>query len=180
MATCIAFFRGINVGGKAKLPMRDLVRAFEAIGLPGAVTYMQSGNVAFRCARQQQGEVARRIAGAISKNHGFEPRVVVISVQELEHAIAANPYPDAARDPKSLHLWFLSDTPLEPDLAALEAAARPGERFTLHRRVFYLHAPQGFSQSRVAPDVENRLGVAGTSRNWRTCTKTLEMAWDLA
>ena len=33
MATYIALLRGINVGGKHSLPMKQLVQAMEAIGL---------------------------------------------------------------------------------------------------------------------------------------------------
>jgi uncharacterized protein (DUF1697 family) len=179
MATCIAFFRGLNVGGRNRLPMKDLVLLFEQLGIHGARTYIQSGNVAFRCTRQQRPELARRIGNAIVQNHGFQPQVMVITIQELEHAIAANPYMDARKDPASLHLWFLAEAPQQPDLAALERLKTPTERFSLHKKIFYLHAPDGIGQSRLADAVEKCLGVDATSRNWQTVTKTLELAWDL-
>lgn len=181
MATAIAFIRGINVGGKTKLAMKDLVGSLERVGIKGAVTYIQSGNVAFRCAKVQPAELARRISSAISSDHGIQPQVVVLSIQEVEHAIAANPYPECQKDPQSLHLWFLSEAPSAPDLDALERLKASSERFKLHRRLFYLHAPDGIGQSRLAGSVEKSLGVAvATARNWRTVSKTLQMAWDLA
>jgi uncharacterized protein (DUF1697 family) len=180
MATAIAFIRGINVGGKAKLPMKDLVRILEGIGIHGAVTYLQSGNVAFRCTKVQREELARRIGSAIMSHSNFQPQVVVTSIQEVEHAVAANPYPEARQDPKSLHLWFLADVPAKADLEKLSAVKSETERFELHRKIFYLHAPDGLGQSRLATRVEKCLGVTATARNWRTVTKTLQMAWDLA
>jgi uncharacterized protein (DUF1697 family) len=179
MSICIAFFRGINVGGHNKLPMTELVELFDKIGVRDARTYIQSGNVVFRCTRQQRPEVARRIVNAVQNSHGFQPGVLVIPIQELEHAVAANPYQEARKDPKSLHLWFLAELPASPDLDALERVKAAAEHFTLHRKIFYLHAPDGIGQSRVAARVEQALGVQATSRNWQTVTRTLELAWHL-
>ncbi|HEX2140098.1 MAG TPA: DUF1697 domain-containing protein [Woeseiaceae bacterium] len=180
MATCIAFFRGINVGGRNRLTMKELVLLFEKIGIRGSRTYIQSGNVAFRCTRQQRPEIARRIATAVQQEHGFEPKVQVITIQELEHAIAANPFMDARKDPSNLHLWFLREVPQAPDLEALERLKAPTERFELDKKVFYLHAPDGIGQSKLAAAVEKCLGTDATARNWQTVTKTLELGWDLA
>lgn len=180
MPTCIAFFRGINLGGRNKLPMKDLVALFEQLGIHGAKTYTQSGNVAFRCSRQQRPEIGRRIAAAILQAHGFEPKVRVITVQELEHAVAANPFMDARKDPTTLHLWFLKEAPQDPDLERLEQLKSASERYKLDRKVFYLHAPDGIGQSKLAESVEQCLGTEATARNWQTVTRTLELAWDLA
>lgn len=180
MAICIALFRGINVGGNNTLPMAELVEQLEQLGLPGAVTYIQSGNVAFRCATKRTADLEPRIANAVQQNHGFRPRVLVLRVQELEHAVAVNPFPEATKEPKSLHLWFLSQVPTKPDLDALEQVKSETERFKLDNKVFYLHAPDGIGRSKVAERVEKALGVEGTARNWRTVSKVLEMAWDLS
>lgn len=180
MATCIAFFRALNVGGRNRLTMKELVQQFERIGIHGARTYIQSGNVAFRCTRQQRPEAGRRIATAIQQEHGFEPKVHVILIQELEHAVAANPFMDARKDPSNLLLWFLKDVPENPDLATLERLKTATERFALDRKVFYLHAPDGIGESKLAAAVENCLGTDATARNWETVRNTLELGWDLA
>lgn len=179
MATAIAFIRGINVGGRTKLPMKDLVGTLERVGVHGAVTYIQSGNVAFRCSKVQPAELSRRIGSAIQGDYGLQTAVIVLSIQEVEHAIAANPYPEGQKEPKSLHLFFLSELAASPDLDALQSLAAASERFTLHRRIFYLYAPDGIAQSKLAANVEKHLGVTATARNWRTVTRTLQMAWDL-
>jgi uncharacterized protein (DUF1697 family) len=180
MTTCILFFRAINVGGHNKLPMNELVAMFENLGVHGAVTYKQSGNVAVRCTRQQAANLGRRIGAAVQESRGFEPWVLTIRIQELEHAIAANPFRDETKDPKSLHLWFLAKEPAKPDLEALERLKAASERFKLDRKVFYLHAPDGTGQSRLAERVEDCLGVEATARNWRTATRVLELAWQLS
>ena len=48
MSTWIAFFRGINVGGRHSLPMKELLGLFKDMGASDAKSYIQSGNVVFR------------------------------------------------------------------------------------------------------------------------------------
>ena len=48
MKTYIALFRGINVGGSNVLPMKELKRVLEGLGLGDVRTYIQSGNVIFK------------------------------------------------------------------------------------------------------------------------------------
>src|ERR1700710_242567 len=43
----VALLRGVNVGGKNKLPMSDLAGLFAAAGCEAVRTYIQSGNVLF-------------------------------------------------------------------------------------------------------------------------------------
>ena len=46
----VALLRGVNVGGRNKLPMVELRDAFTAAGCTGVRTYIQSGNVVFEAA----------------------------------------------------------------------------------------------------------------------------------
>ncbi len=179
MATCIAFFSGLDADGDHRLTTNELVQQFERIGIHGARTYRQ-GNVAFRCTRQQRPEAGRRIASAIRQDHGFEPRVHVILIQELEHAVAKNPFMDARKDPANLHLWFLREVPGKPDIETLERLKTATERFALDRKVFYLHAPDGIAESKLAAAVETCLGTEAIARNWEVVKNTLELGWDLA
>jgi uncharacterized protein (DUF1697 family) len=58
----------------------------------------------------------------------------------------------------------------------LDALRAPTERFQLLGNVFYLHAPDGIGRSKLAANVEKRLGVATTARNFRTVDKVLQLA----
>ena len=49
MNTFVALLRGINVGGKNILPMKELAAVLEGSGLKKVQTYIQSGNVVFQC-----------------------------------------------------------------------------------------------------------------------------------
>lgn len=176
MKTWIALFRGINVGGSRVLPMKALVATLEASGCTGVRTYVQSGNAVFRSGEPQAARLAARIRRAVGERHGFEPGVHVLAPAELQRALAANPFPQAAAEPTTLHLFFLADAPWRPDFEALHAAKAARESFALAGRVFYLHTPDGFGKSRLAARVERCLGVAATARNLRTVAALVKLA----
>jgi uncharacterized protein (DUF1697 family) len=174
--TFIALFRGINVGGSGVLPMKDLVETLESIDLKDVRTYIQSGNVVFRCLEEDPTRVSRGIGAAIRERFGFEPQVLILRPEELQQALEVNPFPEGESDPKTLHLSFLASAPDRSDLKALESLKKDSERLALKGRVFYLHAPEGVGRSRLAANIERLLGVLVTSRNWRTVTKVMELA----
>jgi hypothetical protein len=75
-----------------------------------------------------------------------------------------------------LHIYFLASVPKNPDLKMLESIKRDSERFNLMDKIFYLHAPDGVGLSKLAVRAEKSLGVAVTSRNWRSVCKILAIA----
>ena len=176
MQTYVALFRGINVGGSNLLPMKALRELLEQNACLDVQTYIQSGNAIFRSVISDPNRLARQVTAAVSKRHGFEPRVLVLTRQSLERAVAGNPFVEAAKDPTSVHVFFLEGVPKKPDLKMLDALRTPTERFALRGSVFYLHTPDGFGKSKLAARVERSLGVAATARNWRTVATLLEMA----
>ena len=176
MTTLIALLRGINIGGNHPLPMDELSALLTGMGMCDVRTYIQSGNVVFRCAVKNKTTLAAKITAAIEAQYGFAPYVLLLDAAELRKAMKGNPYPEAEADPKSLSLLFLAETPQHPDLKSLEALKTDSERFKLIGKVFYLHAPEGFGRSRLAARVEKLLGVAASGRNWNTVCKLAEMA----
>jgi uncharacterized protein (DUF1697 family) len=175
MKTYVALFRGINVGGHNKLPMRELKEVLAGLGLQDVATYIQSGNVVFASDETDKAALSGQIGEAVHQSHGFAPQVLLLTAEEFAQAAEANPYPEAEEEPKTLHLYFLAEEPPEPDMEKLEAIKRENERFVLTDKVFYLHAPDGIGRSKLAAGVEKALGVAVTARNWRSVIKIMEM-----
>ena len=180
MATWIALLRGVNVGGRQRVPMRDLVARLADDGLTDVRSYLQSGNLVLRTAGGGARDLGSRVRAVVRAGYGFEPRVLVLGVPELARAINANPFPAAVDDAKAVHLYFLGETPKAPDLAALERLRAGREAFALAGKVFYLHAPDGFADSKLAARAERFLGVDATARNWRTATTLLALARERA
>jgi uncharacterized protein (DUF1697 family) len=174
--TYIALFRGINVGGKNSLPMKELVVILESMGARKIKTYIQSGNAVFQSAEKNLSQFSKRLTAEIKERRGFEPHVIIVGLDAIEKAMADNPFPEAEADPSSLHLGFLASAPKNPNLQKLDNLRKESERFHLSGRVFYLHAPEGVGRSKLAASAEKLLGTPMTDRNWRTVCKIKEMA----
>jgi uncharacterized protein (DUF1697 family) len=156
--------------------MKDLAETLEHGGLRSVRTYIQSGNVVFQSAAGSARSLATCIGELILERSGFKPQVIVLSVGELAAAVRRNPFPEADRDHKALHLFFLSARPSRPDLDSLARLKRGREGFALQGKVFYLYTPHGFPQSALHDRVERFLGVHATARNWRTVKELLSMS----
>ena len=131
MKTYIALFRGINVGGNNILPMKELVALLEKIGLQKVKTYIQSGNAVMKSRDTDPRKLSKTISSTILKSHGFEPQIMLWTVEGMEKAIAANPFPEAEANPQSLHFYFLLESPPNPDLDQLHKLKKDSERFHL-------------------------------------------------
>ena len=176
MKTYIALFRGINVGGHNVLPMKDLVTLLENIGAQNVKTYVQSGNAVFQSKETSAPMLSNTISATIKEDHGFEPQVLLLELEEMQKTVGSNPFPEAESEPKTLHLHFLASVPKDPDFDALESIKTDRERFVLKDSVLYLHAPDGIGRSKLAANAEKILGVSMTARNWRTVCKIMAMA----
>jgi len=175
MKTYIALFRGINIGGHNRLPMKELVKLFQQLGFHNVRTYIQSGNAVFQSNDRNASRLSERIGAEIRKSHGFEPKVLLLEPKDLEKAIALNPFPEAVSDPKSLHVLFLTSAPKNPELERLDEIRGKSERFKLSNRFFYLHTPEGVGRSKLVASAERLLGVPATGRNWRTICEIMAL-----
>lgn len=163
MTRSVALLRGINVGGKHRLPMAELIAIFEGLGHTGVQTLIQSGNVVF-----EHGEpvIADAIRQAIDAAHGFAPHVLVLDAVAWRAVVEANPFPADAG--KTLQVFFFDAAPESPDRARLDALKSPSEAFALGAHALYLLAPEGIGRSKFAAGVEKALGVPVTARNGNT------------
>ncbi|CAG0978557.1 hypothetical protein PHYC_01638 [Phycisphaerales bacterium] len=178
MPIAIALIRGINVGGKHKLPM-DLLRSLcEDLGLRDVRTLIQSGNVVFRCRDGAAPGAASNLEAAIENRCGFRPSVVVRDHDELRRVLKASPFEDhEALDPSRLLVMFLADDPQRGARKALAAFGPTPERIALRGREAFLYFPNGIARSKLSMSaVEKALGVPATCRNWNTLKRLEALA----
>src|ERR1700746_1587462 len=123
MASHVALLRGINVGGRNKIPMADLREVVAALGHTGVTTYIQSGNVLFSTAETDTAKLAEALESALAERFGIWASVVVLSRDELAAVLAGNPYPDEP-NPKLVHVVFLNAEPPQDLLDRIAAAGR--------------------------------------------------------
>jgi uncharacterized protein (DUF1697 family) len=169
MNTFIALFRGINVGGNNVIRMAELKTLLTDIGYTDVRTYIQSGNVVFKSSEKHTASMEEKICACVKEHAGFAPNVFVLTEDELELMISANPFP--TDDGKALHFYILKTPAGSADLEKLETLKLGDEAFKLSNEVFYLHAPSGIGRSKLAAGAERALGVPVTARNWNTIAK---------
>jgi uncharacterized protein (DUF1697 family) len=173
----VALLRGVNVGGKHRLPMKDLVAMFEAAGCRDVQTCIQSGNVVFRTTRARATRVPGRVAKAVADRLGFEAPVLVRTAAEFRAVALGNPFLRAGADPGTLHVLFLADRPPPGKVATLDPSGSPPDEFVVLGREIYLRCPGGVARTRLTTGwADSILGTISTMRHWRTVLKLVEMA----
>jgi uncharacterized protein (DUF1697 family) len=176
MTTHIALLRGINVGSNT-LRMERLRAVFAELGLEGARTHVQSGNVLFTAAGP-----AAKLAQAIEARLAGEARlpvsVIIRTPAQLARIIQANPFlGEAGVDAKTLHVTFLAGLASKPGLAALGAVASGADRWRAAGEEIYLHCPGGYGRTKLNNTaIEKLLSVRATTRNWNTVRTLYEMS----
>lgn len=176
MTQWIILLRGVNVGGKNILPMKNLRDLLEHLGHTNVKTYIQSGNCILEAETNNADDLAAEISTAIETQFGFVVPVIAISKDRFAICIQDNPYKVEDKDFKTVHFFFLYKPSSHPDFDKLEALRTEAEDYTLTDKVFYLHAPDGIGRSKLAAKAEACLGVPTTARNLRSVTKIMSLA----
>jgi uncharacterized protein (DUF1697 family) len=119
--TIVTLLRGINVGGRNKIPMRDLKDTFAELGFVEPVTYIQSGNVVAGSRRANGPALVRTIEGGLSDAFGYAARVVVLDLPQMRTVVRQIP-----------REWDVQDASMRYNVVFTTAALTPKE---LRRRV---------------------------------------------
>ena len=169
--TWICLLRAVNVGGTGKLPMAELRRLCEEIGLEQVRTYIASGNVVCRSRHDEAGVKAaleEALAGYVGKPVG----VLVRSSKEMAAVLAGNPF---AEVPGNRCVTIFLDEAPPPDVLD-HIRGRKDERVALGRREIYVHYGDGMADSKLRiPAAAN-----GTARNMNTVARLVGMAQEIA
>ena len=177
MTAFIALLRGINVGGRNKVPMPELRAVCGDLGWEGVATYIQSGNVVFRAGGRPaslEGELER----AIEERFDLSVSVVVRAAADWPDYVTGNPFPKASESEPNLVMLALSKEPPKQDaVECLRERAADGERIERFDDALWIHYAGGSGRSKLSPSILDRLvGSPVTTRNWRTVLKIEELA----
>src|SRR5262245_12867854 len=99
MPTYVMLLRGINVGGRNGLPMKELAALLGELDCKSVKTYNQSGNVVFQCTTKAASALGGKIGALVNQHRGFKPHALVLGLADVERALAANPFPEAESNP---------------------------------------------------------------------------------
>jgi uncharacterized protein (DUF1697 family) len=166
----VALLRAVNVGGR-QLKMADLKALAEKLGLESPRTFIASGNLLF-VSKKSEARVKRDLETALCEHLGKPVEVMVRTAQEMEDAVAANPFAD---EPGGKVVAIFFDDP-PPDDAIGSAKNVADERLALGSREIYVHYPSGQGRSKLR--LSGR--AQGTARNMNTVAKLAELAREMA
>ena len=172
----VALLRGINIGGKNRLPMKDLAAMFSDAGCDDVRTYIQSGNVLFRAEPTLQEEIPSLVSASILSRFGYRIPVATRTARELQAIVQANPLLERSSEPDKLHVAFLSEIPDPAKVEALDANRSTPDEFAVLGREIYLYCPNGLARTRLTNNYfDSTLSTTSTMRNWKTTLKLLDM-----
>lgn len=170
----MALLRGINVGGKNRLPMLELVKFFAKAGCAQVRSYIQSGNVLFIADDTCAARVPELVEAQIEKRFGFRSPVIVRTANEMRSVVTANPM---TCDDAALYVGFLRAKPTAAQIASLDPNRSPGDEYKLICREIYMNlAGNGAAGTKLTTAYfDLKLATTSTFRNWRTTTTLLAM-----
>ena len=178
MTRYLVLLRGINVGGKNKLPMSKLKQFLEELGFEQVQTYIQSGNVVLR-SRLAPATIAQKIEDQLVTAFDMDSeliKVLVLSRDQFQAIIDDRPkgFGDA---PDKYH----SDAIFLMGIAAEEAMTAfsplegvdtlwPGKGVIYSQRLSAKRTKSRLNRMMASP-----LYKSMTIRSWGTTIKLLEM-----
>lgn len=174
--TFVALLRGINVGGKNKLPMKDLVDLFTRTGCTEVRTFIQSGNIIFQAEPDDALEIPDRVTAQIAERHRLRVPVILRSVDQLRAVSSGNPFLQAGVSEEILHVMFLANRPDPVRVASLDPNRSAPDAFSVRGQEIYLKFPHGVAETRLSNSYfDSKLATISTGRNWRTVTTLLAL-----
>jgi uncharacterized protein (DUF1697 family) len=174
--TYLALLRGINVGGKNKLPMKDLVELFVGAGCTDVRTYIQSGNVIFRADPGLAPRLSGLISGAIGARFGHQIPLVMRTAEQMGKVVTGNPYLKEGVVEDRLHVLFLAEPPDPRRVVALDPDRSPPDTFEVRGQEIYVRLPRGVAESKLTNQYfDSKLVTTSMGRNWRKVTTLFAM-----
>jgi len=176
LTTYVALLRGINVGGKNMLPMKDLCAMFGAAGCSEVRSYIQSGNVIFKADPGGAAQLPELITAQIAERFGHRPPVILRTVEQLREVVNNNPFLQAGAGEETLHVMFLANRPDPARVETLDPNRSPPDAFAVRGQEIYLQLPRGVADTKLSNAYfDSKLATISTGRNWRTVLKLLEL-----
>lgn len=171
--THVALLRGINVGGRNAVPMKDLVACVSAGRYADVATYIQSGNVLFSTDHADARAMEIDLEQRIERQFGFPVPVVVRSRAELAATVESAPIGFGGPDHRC-DVIFLKH-PLTTD-DAFAALPRPVDGVDQSWKgpagcLYFSRLTEKASKSRLSRITSSPIYPSITIRNWNTTTK---------
>lgn len=181
MQKYISILRGINVGGKRKILMKDLKELYQNLGFLDVQTYIQSGNVIFKTDNLNKIEISQKLEKAIFERYNFEVPVIIRTKEELLNIQSSNPFIESEENKEellnNLHLTFLEEIPTTENIKkAKEIESKNTDKFEIIENNIFVFCEGKYHTSKLTNTFfEKKLKTKATTRNWKTIEKLTEL-----
>jgi uncharacterized protein (DUF1697 family) len=178
MNTYLILLRGINVGGKNKMPMAELKVFLEELGCENVLTYIQSGNVVVDSNLGER-ELADKIEKGLPQKFHLDSsiiKILILTYQELESVVKNRPK-GFGDEPEKYHsdVIFLMSIDTAETMKVFTPkegvdTVWPGADVIYSQRLSALRTQSRLNRIMSVPAYKSM-----TIRNWNTTTKLLEI-----
>ena len=174
----IALLRGINVGGKNKVPMGELKACFEDLGCENVRTYIASGNVMFE-SDTSSAELTEKIQEALPKKFKLDSeliKVLVLSREQLQQVIDQAPE-GFGTDPGKYHsdAIFLMGIPSDEAIKIFNPREGVDKVWQGDLAIYSQRLSAQRTRSRLSAAMSSPLYKHMTIRSWQTTATLLEL-----
>jgi uncharacterized protein (DUF1697 family) len=174
----VALLRGINVGGKNKVPMASLKKRLEELGFSNVSTYIASGNVILE-SDQPANQIKAQLEKALPESFKLDDeliKVLVLTRNQLQ-AVIDNKPEGFGEQPEKYHSDAIFLMGIDSALAMQLFNPRegvdkvwPGDGVIYSQRLSSQRTKSRLSKIMATPAYKSM-----TIRNWSTTTKLLEI-----
>lgn len=178
MNTCVVLLRGINVGGKNKIPMSELKRCLEDLGFSNVSTYIASGNVILKSDKSAK-EVKAQIEKILPENFKLDNELIKVLVltRDQFQAVIDNKPKGFGEQPEKYHsdaifLMGIDSAQAMPVFDPREGVDKvwPGDGVIYSQRLSSQR-----TKSRLSKIMGTPVYKSMTIRSWNTTTKLLKI-----
>lgn len=166
----VSFLRGINVSGKNKIVMAELVEAYTTLGYTHVKSYLNTGNVVFNMDGIAVAVLEQDIKMLISTRFGLEIEVIVKSETQLNQLV--NAYPFESSDGKNRYITMLKSAVDHGLAMAIDTVIKEGDQYLISDSDVNLYIPTGYGKTKITNTfIEKKSNNIGTTRNVNTLEK---------
>jgi uncharacterized protein (DUF1697 family) len=167
----VALLRGINVGGRNKIPMAELADCVRVGGYEDVSTYIQSGNVVFSASGKPRA-VESDLSRLIQERFAFEIPVVVRSAAEMAAVVAEAPTHYGDPDHRCDVIFLKHPLAVDEAIASMPPPKEGVDQFFPGPGVIYAsRLTARATSSRIGRITASPIYPNITIRNWNTTRK---------
>ena len=174
----VALLRGINVGGKNKVPMAALKACFQELGYENVQTYIASGNVIFE-SKKSSPKLTKEIQETLPKKFKLDSeliKILVLSHDQLRKVVNQAPK-GFGTEPGKYHsdAIFLMGIPSAEAIKIFNPREGVDKVWQGDLAIYSQRLSAQLTKSRLSKIISSPLYKQMTIRSWTTTAKLLEL-----